>query len=227
DNENQAGTANGGTLNTGSLPASFTPWLTRAGAMCQQIGPPLLAAQLQQESDFSSAAVSAAGAQGPAQFLPGTWPSWGRDDDGNGVASPFDIGDAVMAQGRYMCALAGQMAQARAAGQVQGSAQDLALASYNAGPGAVLAAGGIPRNGETDAYVTGINAALPRFGTTAPAQPDQPPPAPAPAQAVAPNDGAAFASDVVLSGQRSLGQPYAWAGGDASGPPEAAPTARA
>jgi cell wall-associated NlpC family hydrolase len=217
---NQDHTGPGGQLATGSVPASFTPWVQRAGALCPQVGAPLLAAQLQQESNFNPAAVSVAGAQGAAQFLPGTWPSWGRDDDGNGVASPFDIADAVMAQGRYMCALASQMAQALAAGRVQGSVQDLALAAYNAGPGAVLATGGIPRNGETDAYVARINAALPRFGaTTAPGQPGQPAPEPAtaPAQPMAPNDGS-FASNVILAGQRWIGQPYVWGGGDTAGP---------
>ena len=28
------------------------------------------------------------------------------DDDGNGKVDPYDIGDGVMAQGRYMCAIA-------------------------------------------------------------------------------------------------------------------------
>lgn len=35
DNHNQAGSANGAALNTASLPASFTPWPRRAGALCQ------------------------------------------------------------------------------------------------------------------------------------------------------------------------------------------------
>lgn len=217
--DNQDRNGPGGPLSAGSVPASFTPWLQRAGALCPRIGAPVLAAQLQQESNFNPAAVSPAGAQGAAQFLPGTWPAWGRDDDGNAVASPFDIGDAVMAQARYMCALASQMTQALAAGRVHGDPLDLALAAYNAGPGAVLAAGGIPHNGETDAYVARITAAVPRFGApTAPGQPGQPAaPGPGNASELAPNDGS-FASNVVLAGQRWIGQPYVWGGGTTTGP---------
>jgi hypothetical protein len=199
-----------GTLNTASVPAEFAPWLQRAGALCPQISPALLAAQLQQESGFNTTAVSPVGAQGPAQFMPSTWPSWGRDDDGNGQVSPTDIGDAVMAQGRYMCALAGQMAEALAAGRVQGSLQDLTLAAYNAGPGDVRAAGGVPHNGETETYVARINAALAHFGT-----PGAPGAGTAPG--LVPNDGR-FAYNVVLAAQRWIGQRYVWGGGDANGP---------
>jgi cell wall-associated NlpC family hydrolase len=200
----------GGVLNAGQVPAAFAPWLQRAGSLCPAIGAPLLAAQLQQESNFNTAAVSPAGAQGPAQFMPGTWPSWGRDDDGNGRASPFDIGDAVMAQGRYMCALAAQMSQALAAGRVQGSLSDLALAAYNAGPGGVLAARGVPSNGETDRYVASIHATLGKFGGgTAPSLGGT--------GTLVPNDGS-FPSRVVLSAQRWIGKPYVWGGGDINGP---------
>jgi hypothetical protein len=47
-----------GTLNTASVPAQFAPWLQRAGALCPQVSPALLAAQPQQESGFSTTAVS-------------------------------------------------------------------------------------------------------------------------------------------------------------------------
>src|SRR5262249_13263715 len=144
------------------------------------------------------------------QFMPGTWPSWSQDDDHNGQVSPFDVGDAVMAQGRYMCALAAQMAQALAAGRVQGSLRDLILAAYNAGPAGVLAAGGVPRSGETDGYVSRINAALARVGTASQ-------PGVGPGAGLVPNDGS-FASNVVLAGQRWLGQRYVWGGGDPNGP---------
>ncbi|WP_445548568.1 MULTISPECIES: lytic transglycosylase domain-containing protein [unclassified Frankia] len=36
----------------------------------------MLTAQLAQESGFNPRAVSAAGAQSMAQFMPGTWPTW-------------------------------------------------------------------------------------------------------------------------------------------------------
>jgi cell wall-associated NlpC family hydrolase len=197
-----------GVLNVASVPAAFGSWLAKAAALCPQIGAPLLAAQLKQESGFNPSARSPVGALGAAQFMSGTWPSWGRDDDGNGVASPFDVGDAVMAQGRYMCALAAQMAQALAAGRVHGTVQDLALAAYNAGPGGVLAAGGIPHNGETDSYVARIDAGLATFGGGA--QPGVGP-------GLIPDDSS-FGANVVLAARRWLGAPYVWGGGSLTGP---------
>lgn len=196
---------NGGALNPASVPAQFAPWLAQAGAICPQVTPALLAAQLNQESGFRVDAVSPVGAQGPAQFMPGTWPSWSADDDHNGRTSPFDIADAVMAQGRYMCALASQMAAALAQGRVHGSITDLAIAAYNAGPGGVLAAGGVPANGETEAYLARINADTARFAGAGSAP------------GLIPDD-AGFASTVVAAAQRWLGTPYVWGGGGTGGP---------
>lgn len=199
----------GGILNPAAVPAAFAPWLQKAGSLCPQVSAPLLAAQVAQESGFNTAAVSRAGAQGPSQFMPGTWPSWGRDDDGNGVISPNDIGDAVMAQGRFMCALTAQMSTALDGKRVTGTLQDLALAAYNAGPGGVLAAGGVPRNGETDGYVTRINAALMKYGTAATPG--------SPGGAVLAGDGG-FAANLVGAARRWVGKPYVWGGGDINGP---------
>lgn len=102
------GTAGGGDLAFGAVPAEFEPWLRRAGAVCPEIDSPLLAAQLQQENNFRygpTAPVSPSGAIGPAQFMPGTWAAWGKDYDGDGTADPNSIGDAVMSQAHFMCAL--------------------------------------------------------------------------------------------------------------------------
>ncbi|WP_150116661.1 lytic transglycosylase domain-containing protein [Williamsia herbipolensis] len=66
----------------------------------------LITAQLRGESGFDRLAASAAGAQGPAQLTPAAFAVYGADDDHNGVASPFDIGDAVSALVRADCALA-------------------------------------------------------------------------------------------------------------------------
>ena len=160
----------GDELAPGSVPPEFAPWLGRAGRLCPQIRPSLLAAQIGQESGFDPAAVSEDGAQGPAQFMPGTWPGYGRDDDGNGTVSPFDIGDAVMAQGRFMCEIAAQVDGWIAAGKVAAphGVTELYLAGYNAGPGAVRSNGGFPVDAadyvvQTRPYVDLILANEPRY----------------------------------------------------------------
>lgn len=160
----------GGDLAPGSVPPQFAPWLQKAGRLCPQIRPSLLAADLKHESGFDPRAVSPMGAQGAAQFMPYTWPGYGRDDDGNGNASPFDIGDAVMAQGRYLCEIAAQVDGWIAAGKVTApdGATELYLAGYNAGPGAVLRNGGFPADAadyhvQTRPYVDAILADEPRF----------------------------------------------------------------
>ncbi|TQS39755.1 murein transglycosylase [Cryptosporangium phraense] len=41
---------------------------------------------------------------GPMQFLPSTWKAWSVDADHNGRADPYDIDDASLAAGYYLCA---------------------------------------------------------------------------------------------------------------------------
>uniref|UniRef100_UPI002AD3B1D0 lytic transglycosylase domain-containing protein n=1 Tax=Frankia sp. Cas4 TaxID=3073927 RepID=UPI002AD3B1D0 len=157
----------GGPLGSGApVPAVYRPWIERAGSLCPQIGPALLAAQLAQESGFDPHARSGVGAQGIAQFMPGTWPSWAVDADGNGVASPWEPADAITAQGRFMCALAAAARDGRAAGRLSGDVVALALAGYNAGFGAVQAAGGVPPIPQTRGYVRSILAAVHLYSTS-------------------------------------------------------------
>ena len=157
-------------LAAGQVPPEYEPWLRRAGTMCPQISSALLAGDQKQESQFNKNAVSSAGAQGPAQFMPGTWPSYGRDEDGNGQASAFDIGDATMAQARYFCDNARTIDAAIAAGTVHPDANGavgLYVAAYNAGVGAVLSAGGMPSGGDyttqTAPYVSNVLAYARQF----------------------------------------------------------------
>jgi hypothetical protein len=109
-----------------------------AAAQRWNVSAALLAAQLYAESGFNPYATSPAGAQGIAQFMPGTARSLGLDD-------PFDAAQAIDAQGRLMRDLLRQL------GSVP-----LALAAYNAGPGAVSACGCVPPYPETQAYVARI-----------------------------------------------------------------------
>jgi hypothetical protein len=121
-----------------------------AAAGCPALTESLLAAQLKQESNFDPRAVSSAGAQGIAQFMPGTWRGWGKDENGNGTASAFEPEDAIPAAARFDCGVAALVAK------VPGDAAALMLAGYNAGPGAVIAFGGIPPFAETQNYVQTI-----------------------------------------------------------------------
>ena len=150
--ENQHG---GGVDNlaAGRVPPAYEPWFRKAGKLCPQISSAFLAGIGKQETGFNASLVSPDGAKGPMQFMDGTYPSWANDDDGNGRASATDIGDAVMAAGRFSCANARQIDDAIAAGRVKEPAEGreiLYAYAYNAGPGAVLGAGGTPTGGDYD-----------------------------------------------------------------------------
>ncbi|MFI0817281.1 peptidoglycan DD-metalloendopeptidase family protein [Streptomyces sp. NPDC021115] len=153
--------APGGTggLNSKQVPAAYAPWVLKSGKQCKDIGPAVIAAQIEAESGWNPKAVSPVGAEGLSQFMPGTWKTWGRDDDHNGTISPYDAGDAIMAQGRYDCALAEQIKPYAKGDNVV----DLALAAYNAGPGAVQQYGGMPPYDETTAYVARIKSLIAKY----------------------------------------------------------------
>jgi soluble lytic murein transglycosylase-like protein len=98
----------------------------------------LLAAQLYAESNFNPFAVSGAGAQGLAQFTPGTAKAYG-------LQNPFDGESSIEAQAHLMHDLLTRYKTAA-----------LALAAYNAGSGAVDRFHGIPPFAETQGYVTRV-----------------------------------------------------------------------
>lgn len=144
----------------GEIPEAFVKWIKLSGKQCKAISPPLIAALLEQESRFSTTAISPAGATGPAQFTPDTWVGHGAkvDDNGKpigppGSGDPNDIPDAVMAAGRLLCKHADSVAEWKSAGLVSGDDTELILAAYNAGPGNVQEAHGVPAFPETQHYV--------------------------------------------------------------------------
>jgi len=138
---------------TRSLP-SFVPGRFRkpilASAMKWNVSAALLAAQLYAESGFDPNARSPVGAQGIAQFMPATAASYGLDN-------PYDPAAAIDAQGHLMSDLLKQF-----------GSPSLALAAYNAGPGAVAPCHCIPPYAETQAYVAKILALLGGVGAIAP-----------------------------------------------------------
>jgi len=133
-----------GALAAGGIPVAFVPLIQTAGALDAAFPAPVLAAQIRQESGFHASAVSSTGAMGYSQFEPQTWASYGKDTTGKGSADPNNFSDAVDAQARYDHDLANQVRAAQAAGKIHSTASvtEMALGGYNAGIGAVLAAGG-------------------------------------------------------------------------------------
>ena len=121
----------------GFVPDRYAPLLARA-AQRWNVSSALLAAQIYAESNFNPFAVSPVGAQGIAQFMPGTAATLGLED-------AFDAEEAIDAQAHLMRDLLRRFASV-----------PLALAAYNAGEGPVAACGCVPPFPETRGYVARI-----------------------------------------------------------------------
>lgn len=100
----------------------------------------LVMAVIEVESGFNHNAVSSAGAQGLMQIMPQT-------QQDLGLATPFDARDNIEAGIRYLKMLIDRFPDL-----------SLALAAYNAGPGAVERYKGIPPFPETRNYVRRVMA---------------------------------------------------------------------
>jgi soluble lytic murein transglycosylase-like protein len=106
-----------------------------AAARAYDLSPELLHAVARAESGYDPAAVSPAGAIGVMQLMPATARKLGVD--------PRDPAQNIMGGAAYLRAQLDRF----------DGAVDLALAAYNAGPGAVVRHHGAPPFRETQAYV--------------------------------------------------------------------------
>jgi len=117
----------------GDVPSEYKE-LVRAAAQANSVRPPLLAGLIRAESGWRQSARSPAGAIGLTQLLPGTAREMGVD--------PTNPVDNIRGGARYLGI------QQRTFGS-----EPLALAAYNAGPGAVNRYDGIPPYEQTQRYV--------------------------------------------------------------------------
>ncbi len=123
---------------TGSGVDASVPFAAEINAAADKYGidPALLAGVIKAESNFDPNAGSPAGAQGLTQLMPETARSIGVKDPSNPVEA-IEGGARVLSE--HLKSFGGDT--------------ELALAAYNAGPGAVQKYGGVPPYEETQTYV--------------------------------------------------------------------------
>ena len=131
-------TATATAITTAPAPARWQPQLASLAAR-YDLSPSLIEALVWQESRFKPDAVSPKGALGIAQFMP-------RTASGRGLADPLEPLTALRESASYLREL-----RTTFRGNL-----GLAAAAYNAGPGRVEKAGGVPNIPETRAYVAAI-----------------------------------------------------------------------
>lgn len=121
-----------------AAPKHLVPVIQEA-ARTHRVDPRLVAAVMRRESAWNETAVSRVGACGLMQLMPATARFLG-------VQNIFDVRENVFGGTRYLRTLLDTF----------NGDLDLALAAYNAGPGAVAKYRGIPPYRETQAYVAAV-----------------------------------------------------------------------
>ena len=136
---------------SGPIRAAAVPYGKLIATTARRFGVsvPLFTALVWQESGFNARARSPVGARGLTQLMPAT-------ARGLGVSNSYDPAQNLAGGAKYLRA---QLLRFRS--------KRLALAAYNAGPGAVTRFRGVPPYAETRNYVTrilGLEARLKRAG---------------------------------------------------------------
>jgi hypothetical protein len=147
-----------GELDSEQVPEEYLESVQDAGAVCDVVGPVVIASQIERESHWEADFVGDDGSEGLSQLPKDIFDEYGGED-----ASPTDGEDSIAAQGEYMCDLADQMQEALDDGEVIGKVLDLTLAAYDAGPDAVIQAGGVPTTSESQGYVVGVRALFAQY----------------------------------------------------------------
>ncbi len=124
---------------SGSLNPAAINALVSGASEADGVPPGLVHAVLMAESAGNPSAISGAGAQGLMQLMPGT-------SAGCGIANPFDPTENVQCGTGYLHSLLRRYH----------NNVTLAVAAYNAGPGAVDRYHGVPPYPETRAYVARV-----------------------------------------------------------------------
>ena len=129
------------TATAASAGGGATPYddLIAQAAQANGVDPALLKGLIRQESNFDPNAHSPAGATGLTQLMPAT-------AAGLGVTDPTDPAQAIQGGAKYLRQQLDRF----------GGDEKLALAAYNAGPGAVAKFGGVPPYAETQNYVNSV-----------------------------------------------------------------------
>ncbi|MEA2665849.1 MAG: hypothetical protein QOI11_2793 [Candidatus Eremiobacteraeota bacterium] len=128
------------------VPPAQIDALVEQNATTWQVDPALIKAVIANESGFNANATSGVGAQGLMQLMPAT-------AAGLGVRDAYDPAQNVAGGARYLKGLLDRF---------RGDAR-LAVAAYNAGPGAVEKYGDVPPYAETKNYVQNVLASFEKY----------------------------------------------------------------